>query len=214
MKHLGALRKYFLKYWVRLSAGILFIVVSNYFNVLSPQLMRFIINFVDKSLALTGQQVTDPSAGYDILVRKVIGWIDQNRTVTQVVILASLLILLLALLRSFFMFLMRQTIIVMSRYIEYDQKNEVYQKYQGMDSRFFKNHTIGDLMNRIAEDVSRVRIFTGPAIMYIVNLISVIALSVFFMMKSSRELTFYVLIPLPILAIVIYFVNSTIHKKK
>ncbi|MCH5598782.1 ABC transporter transmembrane domain-containing protein [Niabella ginsengisoli] len=146
-------------------------------------------------------------------MRKVIGLIGSQRSVAQVVIIASIVILVLALLRSFFMFLMRQTIIVMSRHIEYDQKNEVYTKYQNLDSLFFKRHNIGDMMNRIAEDVSRVRIFTGPAIMYIVNLVSVIALSVFFMLQSSKELTLYVLMPLPILAIIIYFVNSTIHKK-
>ncbi|MGC4234212.1 MAG: ABC transporter ATP-binding protein [Niabella sp.] len=214
MKHLRALRKYFWKYRVRLGAGILFVVLSNYFNVLSPQLMRFIINYVDNVLSLTKTAtVNDKSDGYDILVSKVIHWINQERSVGQVVIIASLIILLLALLRSFFMFLMRQTIIVMSRHIEYDQKNEVYTKYQSLDSLFFKRHNIGDLMNRIAEDVSRVRIFTGPAIMYIVNLVSVIALSVFFMLKSSKELTLYVLLPLPALAVIIYLVNSTIHKK-
>jgi ATP-binding cassette subfamily B protein len=213
MKHLRALRKYFWKYRVRLGAGILFVVLSNYFNVLSPQLMRFIINYVDNALSLTKTATVNDNDGYDILVSKVIHWINQERSVGQVVIIASLIILLLALLRSFFMFLMRQTIIVMSRHIEYDQKNEVYTKYQSLDSLFFKRHNIGDLMNRIAEDVSRVRIFTGPAIMYIVNLVSVIALSVFFMLKSSKELTLYVLLPLPALAIIIYFVNSTIHKK-
>jgi len=213
MKHLRALGKYFWKYRVRLGAGVLFVVLSNYFNVLSPQLMRFIINYVDNALSFTNNAAVNDKGGYDILVSKVIHWIDRERSVGQVVIIASVVILLLALLRSFFMFLMRQTVIVMSRHIEYDQKNEVYSKYQELDSMFFKRHNIGDLMNRIAEDVSRVRIFTGPAIMYIVNLVSVIALSIFFMLKSSRELTFYVLLPLPALAIIIYFVNSTIHKK-
>jgi len=213
MRHLRALGKYFWKYRVRLGAGIFFVVLSNYFNVLSPQLMRFIINYVDNALSLTNSRAGNSTEGYDFLVKKVIGWIGEQSNVSRVVIIASLVILLLALLRSFFMFLMRQTIIVMSRHIEYDQKNEVYTKYQSLDNLFFKRHAIGDLMNRIAEDVSRVRIFTGPAIMYIVNLVSVIALSVFFMLQSSKELTLYVLIPLPILAIIIYFVNSTIHKK-
>ncbi|MGE9314445.1 ABC transporter ATP-binding protein [Niabella sp. CJ426] len=213
MRHLRALGKYFWKYRVRLGAGIFFVVLSNYFNVLSPQLMRFIINYVDNALSLTNRQAGNSGEGYDFLVKKVIGWIGVQSNVSRVVIIASLVILVLALLRSFFMFLMRQTIIVMSRHIEYDQKNEVYTKYQSLDNLFFKRHAIGDLMNRIAEDVSRVRIFTGPAIMYIVNLVSVIALSVFFMLQSSKELTLYVLIPLPVLAIIIYFVNSTIHKK-
>ncbi|MFT4094122.1 MAG: ABC transporter ATP-binding protein [Niabella sp.] len=213
MRHLGALLKYFWKYRIRLGAGVLFVILSNYFNVLSPQLMRFIINDVDQALSLTKNEPAVNRHGYDILVRKLIDFIDRDSTAGQVVVMASLVILVLALLKSFFMFLMRQTIIVMSRHIEYDQKNEVYLKYQNLDSLFFKQHKVGDLMNRIAEDVSRVRIFTGPAIMYIVNLISVIALSVYFMLQSSKELTLYVLAPLPVLAIIIYFVNSTIHKK-
>lgn len=213
MKHLSTLKKYFWKYRVRLGTGILFVIASNYFNVLSPQLMRFIINYVDKAIATTTNTGLEDKKGYAILVQKIIELIEKDKSISSVIIIASIIILLLALLRSFFMFLMRQTIIVMSRHIEYDQKNEVYSKYQQMDSRFIKQHSTGDLMNRIAEDVSRVRIFTGPAIMYIVNLVSVIALSVFFMLQSSAELTLYVLLPLPVLAIIIYFVNSSIHKK-
>lgn len=212
MKHLKALRKYFWKYRVRLGAGILFVMLSNYFSVLSPQLMKFIINYVDQSIAGT-VSAEHPTKGYDYFVKKLITILSQNTNVVQVIIIASLIILFLALLRGFFMFLMRQTIIVMSRHIEYDQKNEIFNHYQKQDALFFKRHTTGDLMNRIAEDVSRVRIYTGPAIMYIVNLISVIALSVFFMLQSSVELTIYVLLPLPILAVIIYFVNSNIHKK-
>lgn len=111
------------------------------------------------------------------------------------------------------MFLMRQTIIVMSRHIEYDQKNEVFKHYQELDLEFYKTHSTGDLMSRIAEDVSRVRMFTGPAVMYLVNLISLIGLSVFFMFRRDPELTLYVLAPLPLLAATIYFVNNVIHKK-
>ena len=129
------------------------------------------------------------------------------------VALCGVTILVLALLRGFFLFLMRQTIIVMSRHIEYDQKNAVYQHYQQLDIAFYKRHSTGDLMNRIAEDVSRVRMFTGPAIMYLVNLVAVISLAVFFMYKRDPLLTLYVLAPLPILAVTIYFVNITIHKK-
>ena len=213
MKHLSALRKYFWKYRVRLGAGIFFVILSNYFNVLSPQLMRFIINFVDQKLAFSNRPPTQNLNDYDFLVRKIIQSISGIESIGKVVIIASLIILLVALLRGVFMFLMRQTIIVMSRYIEYDQKNEVYTKYQQLDTEFFKRNKTGDLMNRISEDVSRVRIFTGPAVMYVVNLVSVIGLSVFFMLKSSVQLTIFVLIPLPVLAIIIYFVNSTIHRK-
>ena len=191
----------------------MFVILSNYFSVLSPQLMRFIINYVDAKLAFSNQEPSLRLNEYDVIVRKVIVSFSGIENISKVVIIASLVILLLALLRGFFMFLMRQTIIVMSRYIEYDQKNEVYTKYQQLDTEFFKRNNTGDLMNRISEDVSRVRIFTGPAVMYIVNLVSVIGLSVFFMVKSSAHLTLYVLLPLPVLAVIIYFVNSTIHKK-
>lgn len=213
MKHLSALRKYFWKYRVRFGAGIFFIIASNYFSVLSPQLMRFIINYVDQKVAAPEAIPHLKLDEYDIVVRKVVEQTAMINDIGKVVLVASVIILILALLRGFFMFLMRQTIIVMSRHIEYDQKNEVYTKYQQLDAAFFKKNSTGDLMNRISEDVSRVRIFTGPAVMYIVNLISVIALSLFFMLKSSVQLTIYVLLPLPILAVIIYFVNSTIHRK-
>jgi len=111
------------------------------------------------------------------------------------------------------MFLMRQTIIVMSRHIEYDQKNEVFQHYQQLDTSFYKTHSTGDLMSRMAEDVARVRMFTGPAIMYLINLVALISLSLFYMLKKDVELTVYVLAPLPILAITIYYVNSIINKR-
>lgn len=210
MKHLRALNKYFWKYRVRLGVGILFVFTSNYFSVLTPQVTGFILDFVQKNLFEQQQGANSPD--YDILVDKFIQWVVSMKG-ASVVVLSGIVILFLAVLRSFFMFLMRQTIIVMSRYIEYDQKNEIYTHYQQLDSAFYKGHSTGDLMNRIAEDVSRVRMFTGPAIMYLANLIAVISLSVFFMVKRDAELTLYVLAPLPILAVAIYFVNNTINRK-
>lgn len=214
MKHLKALNKYFWKYRVRLGAGILFVFLSNYFNVLSPQVTGFIIDFVQRSLNLPGYKPRTTSPDYDPLVEKFIEGVQSSDFDWQkIVALCGLTILVLALLRGFFLFLMRQTIIVMSRHIEYAQKNDIYNHYQQLDTAFFKRHSTGDLMNRIAEDVSRVRMYSGPALMYFVNLVAVIALSVFFMYKRDPELTFYVLLPLPVLAIAIYFVNTTIHKK-
>src|SRR6185436_2316376 len=131
---------------------------------------------------------------------------EQGNVESFVFVKYGLLLIGLALSSGLFMFLMRQTIIVMSRHIEYDQKNEVYKHYQQLDTAFFKTHSTGDLMNRIAEDISRVRMFTGPAIMYLANLVAIISLSVFFMVKRDAELTLYVLAPLPILAITIYYV--------
>lgn len=215
MKHLKALNKYFWKYRVRLGIGALFIIISNYFGVLSPQVTGFVINHVQKNLP--GYQPQKIQPDYDVLVQRFDNWIEQNYSagsqVGQVVIFCGITILLLALLKGFFMFLMRQTIIVMSRHIEYDQKNEVYQHYQQLDTNFYKTHSTGDLMSRMAEDVSRVRMFTGPAIMYLINLVALISLSLFFMFKRDAELTVYVLAPLPVLAVTIYYVNTIINRK-
>ena len=111
------------------------------------------------------------------------------------------------------MFLMRQTIIVMSRHIEFEQKNEIFNHYQKLDTNFYKTHNTGDLMNRISEDVSRVRMYTGPAIMYVINLAATIGFSLYYMFNENKELTFYVLSPLPILAVTIYYVNNIINRK-
>ena len=200
MKHLKALNKYFRKYWLRLSIGIFFIIISNYFGVLAPQVTGFIIDYVQRTLQLPGYQPHKKAAHYDVLVQRFIDTINSsNWSVGKVVALTGITILVLALLRGFFMFLMRQTIIVMSRHIEYDQKKEVYDHYQTLSTAFYKTHSTGDLMSRMAEDVSRVRMFTGPAIMYLINLTALISLSVFFMYKRSPELTLYVLSPLPVL---------------
>ncbi|MBD0331762.1 MAG: ABC transporter ATP-binding protein [Chitinophagaceae bacterium] len=214
MKHLKSLNKYFWKYRIRLSVGILFILISNYFGVLAPQVTGFIIDYVQRALHLTGYKPRNNIASYDVLVQQFINKVKvQQLSIGNVVALCGVTILVLALLRGFFMFLMRQTIIVMSRHIEYDQKNEVFAHYQQLDMAFYKTHNTGDLMSRIAEDVSRVRMFTGPAVMYLINLVALISLSVYFMFRRSPELTLYVLTPLPVLAAVIYFVNNIIHKK-
>jgi ATP-binding cassette subfamily B protein len=222
LKHLKALNKYFWKYRVRLGIGALFIIISNYFAVLVPQVTSFIIDFVQHSINYTqniknGQVNKVAHREFDYLVVRFIDWVEKNFSkntdVPKAVIFCGVTILLLALLRGFFMFLMRQTIIVMSRHIEYDQKNEVFQHYQKLDTAFYKTHSTGDLMSRMAEDVARVRMFTGPSIMYLINLVALISLSLFFMIKKDPELTAYVLAPLPVLAITIYYVNSIINKR-
>jgi ATP-binding cassette subfamily B protein len=212
LKHLKALNKYFWKYRFRLGIGIFFVVLSNYFNVLVPQVTGFIVDYVQQQLP--GYKPRDKQISYDILVEKFIPWAKSFQfSVAGIVAFCGITILALSLLRGFFMFLMRQTIIVMSRHIEYDQKNEVFAHYQTLDTGFYKTHSIGDLMSRMAEDVSRVRMFTGPAVMYLVNLISLISLTVFFMYKRDAELTLYVLAPLPLLATTIYIVNTIVNKK-
>jgi ATP-binding cassette, subfamily B, multidrug efflux pump len=174
--------------------------------------MGYIIDFVQRNLP--GSKPKPQTRGYDFLVTKFIHYIEGfNIKGLQIVVIFGVTILALALLRGFFMFLMRQTVIVMSRHIEYDQKNEVYEHYQKLDASFYKTHSTGDLMSRMAEDVSRVRMFTGPAIMYFVNLVTIISMSVFFMIRRDAELTLYVLAPLPILAAIIYFVNTIINRR-
>jgi ATP-binding cassette, subfamily B, multidrug efflux pump len=214
LKHLRHLNKYFYKYRWRLSIGVFFILVSNYFGVLAPQVTGYVINYVQRHLRLPGYRGSSSPANYDVLVQKFINKMESlNLSVSSIVAICGITILALALLRGLFMFFMRQTIIVMSRHIEYDQKNEVYEHYQKLDAGFYKSHSTGDLMSRMAEDVSKVRMFTGPAIMYLINLTALISMTVFFMYKRSPELTFYVLSPLPVLAITIYLVNTIIHKR-
>jgi ATP-binding cassette subfamily B multidrug efflux pump len=212
VKHLRSIYKYFWKYRVRLIIGILFIFLSNYFNVLTPQITGFVIDFVQKSVG-HGYVPKATAPDYDPLVDWFIASVGDLDNRLDVVALCGITILLLALLRGIFLFLMRQTIIVMSRHIEYEQKNEIYQHYQQLDAAFYKRNSTGDLMNRIAEDVSRVRMFSGPALMYFVNLVAVISFAVFFMVKREPLLTLYVLAPLPILAAMIYFINNTINRK-
>jgi ATP-binding cassette, subfamily B, multidrug efflux pump len=212
MKHLSYLNKYFWKYRWRLLLGIIFIFISNYFAVLAPQVTGYIIDKVQAFL--TNSTPKGLLRQDDWLVVATVNWIEQmSMSPTGIVAMLAGMLLLFAVLRGFFMFLMRQTIIVMSRHIEFDQKNEVFQHYLQLDANFYKTHETGDLMNRMSEDVSRVRMYTGPAIMYLINLIALISLSVFYMVRKNAELSLYVLAPMPILAITIYFVNNIIHKK-
>lgn len=133
--------------------------------------------------------------------------------VMALVMTNGMLLILFAILRGIFMFFMRQTLIVMSRHIEYDQKNEVYDKYQNLSISFFKSHKTGDLMSRISEDVSRVRMYTGPAIMYGMNLVVLTILCIYNMVQQNAMLTLYVLAPMPILAFTIFYVNKIINRK-
>jgi ATP-binding cassette, subfamily B, multidrug efflux pump len=211
MKHLRALNKYFWKYRYRFFFGIFFIILSNYFKILAPQITGFIFDMLRSEL---GKPVTTRLVPYDPLVQVFITQMNNYElSFTGKVATFSIAILLFALLSGFFMFLMRQTIIVMSRHIEYDQKNEVFDHYLQLDLNFYKVHSTGDLMSRISEDISRVRMYTGPAVMYLVNLLFTISFCVFYMFRKDWELTLYVLSPLPVLALTIYLVNTVIHKK-
>lgn len=212
MKHLAALNKYFWKYRNRFFIGIFFVVASNYFAVLAPQVTGFVVNQVQQRLPGARPAATKPV--HDSLVDWFITTIQSgNFSFAWLVAICSLTILGLAVVRGILMFFMRQTIIVMSRHIEYDQKNEIFQHYQQLDTQFYKTHSTGDLMNRMTEDVSRVRMYTGPAVMYLINLITLIGFCVVNMLRKDVQLTLLVLAPLPVLAITIYLVNSVINKK-
>ena len=211
MKHLASLNHFFWKYRWRFLLGILFIILTNYFRILSPQLTGYVVNIV-----VNAASVNTANAGkereHDFIVKKIITRLEAD-TFGEKILWCGVILLMLALISGFFLFLMRQTIIVMSRLIEYDQKNQVFTHYQQLDTGFYKIHSTGDLMNRISEDVSRVRMYTGPAMMYFINLAAVLAFSIFFMIKASPKLTLVALSPLPVLAITIYFVNTIINKK-
>ncbi len=215
MKHLASLNHFFWKYRLRLILGILFIVLSNYFRILSPQLTAYVVNTVVQKVDYTNNGLasnTYAKKEFDFIVYRIITALEQ-KSFAYKFLWCGVTLLLIAVISGIFMFLMRQTIIVMSRLIEYNQKNQIFAHYQQLDTNFYKLHGTGDLMNRISEDVSRVRMYVGPAIMYFINLAAVIGFSIFFMIKASPKLTIVALSPLPILAITIYLVNTIIHKK-
>ena len=215
MTQLSTLNKYFWRYRRLFILGILFVIFTNYFRILAPQITGYVVNTVIQTIQSTpgnNAVFTRSYETYDIIVRNVLINFDEQPFKTKI-LFAGIILLILAIISGLFMFLMRQTIIVMSRHIEFDQKNEVFKHYQQLDTQFYKTHSTGDLMNRISEDVSRIRMYTGPAIMYFINLAAVLGFSIFFMLRSDVKLTVVALCPLPVLALTIYFVNTIINKK-
>lgn len=190
MKSLSYLNKYLIKYKWRLIFGIICIIVSNYFGVKMPTVVSNAVN------GFLGEIKSDESFNtIAILSLKLFGFY-----------------MLLSIGKGFFLFLTRQTIIVMSRHIEFDLKNEVYNQYQRLNFSFYKKNNTGDLMNRISEDVSQVRMYLGPGLMYTINLAVLFTLCVFAMMQINVMLTLIVLAPLPILSFMIYKVSSKMNK--
>ncbi len=189
MKSLKTINAYFAKYKWRLLMGALFVVLSTTFSIYQGVVVRNATNEIVDLIA------------------------HHTKVDTSKFIVFGLTLLGLALTSGFFLFLMRQTIIVMSRYIEFDQKNELYTHYQTLDASFYKNNSTGDLMNRISEDVSKVRMFTGPAIMYLINTFSTVVIVLAFMLKINWQLTLLVFAPLPFLSFVIYKVSDLINKR-
>ena len=181
--------------------GTLFTFVSNLFGVVPAQIVRYALDLVKETIDLyflfDGFKLQ--SSIYEFFAFSIL--------------LYGLMILVLALLKGFFLFLVRQTLIVMSRHIEYDLKNEIYHHYQTLPLSFYRKNNTGDLMARISEDVNKVRMYVGPAIMYGLNLITVFILVIWYMLSVNQKLTWFVLLPVPFLSFSIYFVNTIIMRK-
>lgn len=201
MKELSYLNKYLYKYKHLLLLGILFVIISNVFAIIPAQLVRDAIDLVQENL-----QLYFVFNGFELQS-------DVYSNIAGAVLVYAILMLAMALLRGIFLFLVRQSIIVMSRHIEYDLKNEVYAHYQQLSLSFYRKNNTGDLIARISEDVSRVRMYLGPAIMYGLNLLSLFFMVIPYMLLVNPKLTLYALIPLPFLSLSIYFVNNIIQKR-
>ncbi len=224
MKNLNYLNRYFWKYRGRLVLGTFFIVLANLFNVYAPILVGEGVDFLVESLSAVRQikttglnaSVETPSSLQALIgMEGALPLTIENYTssITTIGLWLALGYVVMFALKGVFLFYQRQTIIVMSRHIEYDLKNEIYSHYQKLDTSFYKSHRTGDLMNRISEDVNRVRMYLGPAVMYTINLVVLIVMCIVVMMKIDIELTLYTLSPLPFMMIGIFYVSQIINKK-
>ena len=196
MKDLSYLNKYLKKYKYYYSVGGLFILISTVFAIVPATLIREVFNLIENGYK-------EYSSGNLILKEEIL----------KNVIFYSLAIIIAALIRGMFMYLMRQTIIVASRKIEYDLKNEIFYHYQTLPLKFYKKNNTGDLMNRISEDVSKVRMYVGPALMYGMNVTILMLMVIPFMFYINSNLAFYSLMPLPLLVVSIYLVQNIINRK-
>lgn len=198
MKSLQYLNKYFIKYKWQLLLGTFFVIASNFFYIKMPVFLKDVIDSIiagDGGVEVVGIHVSiDPT---DVL---------------GMALYIGLIYMSLILLKSIFLFFMRQTIIKVSRYIEFDLKNEIYVQYQKLGYNFYKQNSTGDLMNRISEDVSHVRMYLGPGIMYNLNLLAAFTMIVYQMVAINGVLTVIVLIPLPIMSYLIYKVSNRMSK--
>ena len=190
MKALRYLDKYLRKYRLKLFAGIIITVISRIFSLFAPRLIGNSLTTVEKFLSENQATLEE---------------------VKEILLINILIIIGASILSAFFTFLMRQMIINVSRYIEYDLKNEIFQHYQILDQSFYKNNRTGDLMNRISEDVSKVRLYFGPALMYGINTITLFLIVISFMINIAPELTLFVLLPLPFLSYLIYKLSKIIN---
>lgn len=201
MKELKYLNKYLLKYKWHMLLGLLFVIISNAFQILPAELVRYSIDLVVDNIRVYGLFDRSNLQG------------DFFKIFSGGILLYAVLILIMALLRGVFLYFVRQTLIVMSRLIEYDLKNEIFEHYQSLPLSFYRKNSTGDLMNRISEDVGRVRMYLGPSIMYGLQLVTLFMMLIPFMFIISPKLTLYALIPLPLLSISIFYVNNIVEHR-
>lgn len=201
MNALRAVNPHLWRYKWHLLGGIVFVVLSNYFGVWPPRLIGASIDLIAAKIEL----LNDPDARRETS--------PEWQSFRSELLYFAFLVIGLSILKGVFMFFMRQTIIVMSRRIEFDQKNELYAHFQKLSRGFYQRNRTGDLMARISEDVGKVRMYTGPGIMYMINMISLVVVVVGAMLRVNAELTFYVLIPLPVLAWAIFRINKEILQR-
>jgi ATP-binding cassette subfamily B protein len=201
MKELKYLNKYLLKYKWHLILGTVFVIISNIFQIVPGPLVRLAIDLVVDNIRLY-----QGFSGTELQT-------DFFKVFAFGILVYAGLILLMALLRGIFLYFMRQTLIVMSRLIEFDLKNEIFQHYQVLPISFYRRNNTGDLMNRISEDVGRVRMYLGPAIMYGLTLVTLFMMLIPFMFEISSKLTWYALSPLPLLSLSIFLVNNKVERR-
>ncbi|MBK9759104.1 MAG: ABC transporter ATP-binding protein [Flavobacteriales bacterium] len=228
MRSLLSLNPYFRRYWGRMALGLLFVGLSSLFSVFAPQVIREAFDLIKAGIDQRALPVGSRSLVVPEMLGRWVGWtgldlkahtegiLDNAQLEDNILWFAgflAVLFILFTLLQGFFMFLMRQMIIVVSRLIEYDLKNDVFNHYQRLDRAFYKRNSTGDLMNRISEDVGKVRMYIGPAIMYILGLIVLSVMIVWVMLDVNTELTLYALAPLPLLSVAIYFVSDLMNKR-
>ncbi len=201
MKHLRFLNKYFYKYKWWVIPGIFFVIISNIFAVIPAQVIGHAFNLITENIQIYGlfEGFNKQALIYNIF--------------SESLFLFGALVLVLYLIRGLFLFFMRQTIILMSRHIEFDMKNEIYNHYQALTLGFYRKNNTGDLMNRATEDVNRVRMYVGPAIMYTINTAVLFALIIWSMYAVNATLATFCLLPLPVLVVTIYYVNTLINQR-
>lgn len=201
MKELQPLNKYLFRYKGRLLMGVVFIFLANWFQLYPAQFFRSAIDIVIESLK-THDLVKNSSIQEDIYV-----------DITYALLLFGSGIIIISLIKGVFTFFMRYSIIMVSRFIEFDLKNDIYNQYQKLDTSFYKNNNTGDIMNRIGDDVSKVRMYLGPSIMYLINLVVLFCFVIYTMVSINAQLSLYILLPLPIMSITIYYVSKLIGQK-